>query len=486
MIKSHTNLPNDAIVRDPEGFSGTNYDLIVIGAGIYGIMLTLEASRRNLSCLLLERDDFGQHTSFNHLRILHGGLRYLQKLDLRRFRDSVKERSWFIRHFPELAGPLKFILPLYGKGLYRPVIFRLAFALDAILAIDRNFALTSEQRFPAGRILKPEETSLYFSEMDRNGLKGGALWYDGFVPDSPRLLIEVLRWSCLYGSKALNYFSVDGLLKKNGIVSGVKGRDTLHNIEYEFRAKKVINAAGPWNRLVGRMGDRDRQQLFPNRVLVWNLLFDRPPISDCALAVTGHGYRAHTYFILPWKGRLMIGTGHVSLLANEDRCPSKSEISFMIDEINQAVPAVNLQSQEILRIYYGIMPGDSDAQLSTRPVFIDHGKSGGLRNFYSVSGVKFTTARKVADKSLTKLFPKVRPRHYDQNFRPSLRKSKRNLELTDFNLNELSQLKEEESVTNMEDLILRRCHFIEDHIAKNDEKLKAVKDLFLGSVNYFV
>jgi glycerol-3-phosphate dehydrogenase len=93
------------IRRDPEQATSRPHDLIVIGAGIYGVAMALEAARRGLRVVLVERDDFGGATSWNSLRILHGGLRYLQTLDLPRFFDSVAERRWFCRHFPELVAP---------------------------------------------------------------------------------------------------------------------------------------------------------------------------------------------------------------------------------------------------------------------------------------------------------------------------------------------------------------------------------------------
>ena len=95
-----------AIVRDPRLAARKSHDCIVVGAGIYGIALALQATRLGLTCLLIERGDFGGSTTYNHLRTVHGGLRYLQSLDLPRFFESVSERRWFLREFPGLATPL--------------------------------------------------------------------------------------------------------------------------------------------------------------------------------------------------------------------------------------------------------------------------------------------------------------------------------------------------------------------------------------------
>ncbi|MEZ4484844.1 MAG: FAD-dependent oxidoreductase [Syntrophotaleaceae bacterium] len=117
--------------------------------------------------------------------------------------------------------------------------------------------------------------------------------------------------------------------------------DRTDGREYHFTAPVVINAAGPWCREVAALADRDRPRLFANRVLVWNLLFGRAPLASCAVAVRPRRPGAHTYFLPPWKGQLLIGTGHVPLAPGEHRPPSGEEVAAMIDDVNEAVPAWN-------------------------------------------------------------------------------------------------------------------------------------------------
>src|SRR5689334_6547067 len=149
-----------SLARDPRTAAAGSYDLLVVGGGFYGAMLTLEAARRGLSVMLVERDDFGGATSWNSLRIVHGGLRYLQSLDLSRYRESVAERRWFLEHFPDLVEPLPCLMPLYdpprGGWLRRPAAFRLAFAVDEALS-----------RSQPGRIVDAAETLRLFPAADR-------------------------------------------------------------------------------------------------------------------------------------------------------------------------------------------------------------------------------------------------------------------------------------------------------------------------------
>ncbi len=170
--------------------------MIVVGGGIYGACVLLEAARRGLRGVLLERGDFGGATSWNSLRILHGGLRYLQTCDLTRFRESVCERRWYCRHFPELIKPLACMMPLYGRGLRRPAAMRTALALNDRLSWDRNHGVHEQLHLPVGGILDARRTVEMFPEAERSGLQGGGLWYDAQMTHSQRVLIDILHWAC--------------------------------------------------------------------------------------------------------------------------------------------------------------------------------------------------------------------------------------------------------------------------------------------------
>ena len=125
------------IRRDPVAVDRSHFDLVVIGGGVYGIALALEAARRRLGVLLVERRDFGGETSWNSLHIIHGGLRSLQTMDLHRFREMVTERRWWLQEFPDLVEPLPCLMPLYGRGLRRPGVLRIALRVTDLLSSGR-------------------------------------------------------------------------------------------------------------------------------------------------------------------------------------------------------------------------------------------------------------------------------------------------------------------------------------------------------------
>jgi len=395
------------LTRDPAGASEQRYDLIVIGGGIYGAALTLEAARRGLKPLLLERDDFGGATTWNSLRIIHGGLRYLQRLDLKRHRESVAERQWFLRHFPDLVHPLACLMPLYGQGLRRPAVMRLALAINDGLSRRRNDGLDAPSHLPDGRILGRDETIALFPRVDREGLRGAALWHDAVMPCAPRIVIEMLRWAVASGAVCLNYVEATALQTERGRTVGVEAANRADNGPLRFSSPVVVNCAGPWCRDVGRRFDRDVPALFQPS-LAFNLLLDREPLSSAALAVAAKRPGARTYFLVPWKGRILAGTYHAPCSSITSRpTPTKGEITRMIADLKAAIPKLDLGTSDVLRVHAGLLPASAPGteRLAVREKLVAHETVGGPRGLFSVSGVKFTTARRVAEKTLALMRP---------------------------------------------------------------------------------
>ena len=158
-----------AIERRPEEVARQNFDLVVVGGGIQGACLALEASRRRLRTLMLERDDFGGTTSWNSLRIIHGGLRHLQRFDLRQFFRSSIEQAWWIRTFPDLVRPLPCLMPLYNQGLRRTEVLGWALRARRVLRgwIGRLGSTDREDcALPPDEMLSAADTIALFPAVD--------------------------------------------------------------------------------------------------------------------------------------------------------------------------------------------------------------------------------------------------------------------------------------------------------------------------------
>jgi glycerol-3-phosphate dehydrogenase len=454
----------DAVIgRDPRAAATQSHDLLVVGGGIYGVTLALEAARRGLATLLLERGDFGGETSWNSLRIVHGGLRYLQGLDFARHRDSVGEQRWLLRHFPDLVEPLPCLMPLYspprGGRLRRPLAFRAAFAADALLAFPRML--------PRGRLAGPAETAEFFPAVDRDGLHGAALWHDAMVPDSQRLIVELLRWACHAGARALNYVEAAELRVEGGRVRGVRAVDRESGKSFEVQAGAVVSCAGPWVRRVARRFDRDVPGLF-HPVLAFNLLLDREPPSRGAVAVASRHPEAQTWFLVPWKGKLLAGTAYAPVTEEmlREHMPGEPLIEGFLGELNAALPGLEARREQVARVLWGRLPAVAAGSTTpaARPVIHDHGAAGGPRGLVSVSGVKLTTARAVAERALQALAAGgiLRPAPAEVA-RPAADPPLSLTELTrlaehDWNAarEHLRGIVERQSVVRLEDLLLRR------------------------------
>ena len=388
------------IQRDPEAAARESFDLVIVGGGIYGVMLLLESVQRGARALLLERDDFGGATSWNSLRIIHGGLRYLQTADLTRLRHSVGERTWFLRTFPDQVRPLACLMPLYGEGTRRPLLLRAALAVNDLLTRGRNRGLPERSRLPDGRLLDAAETTQRFPWVHRHGLKAGALWYDAIMHSPQRVLIETLHWACAGGGTALNYVEAARLHVHAGQVSGVEAVDRRSGSSLLFRATAVVNCAGPWCREVASAFDRDVPRLF-RPSLAFNLLLRREPPAVGAVAIAPRRPGGRVYFLAPQRDLVCAGTFHApwSDRGDQPARPTEAQVEAMLADLNDAAPGWNLDLVDVARTFSGLLPARADGgiELTARPATHVHGAAGGPRGLVSVSGVKFTTARLVAE-----------------------------------------------------------------------------------------
>jgi glycerol-3-phosphate dehydrogenase len=205
-------------------------------------------------------------------------------------------------------------------------------------------------------------------------------------------------------------------------------------------------------------------------MLAWNVLFDKKPLCEFGLAVAPKKPKGRTYFLLPWKGKILAGTGHAQWSFNtKSPMPSPGEMEEFLEDLNMAVPTVNVKKEDILRVFPGLQSArkEGGTDFAVRDVIIDHSHHGGPKGFYSISGVKFTTARRVAEKILTRIFPEKEipvylkkdgsPSHqgisetrwdFDNNWRPNGSDPEWKASLR--------SLIKEESVLHLDDLILRR------------------------------
>jgi glycerol-3-phosphate dehydrogenase len=470
------------ITREPEQQAQEQYDMIIIGGGIYGLMLLLEANRRDLKPLLIEQNDFGSQTSLNHLRTIHGGLRYLQTMDINRFRESISERKWFLQNLPQFVKIMPCLMPLYQKGLKRVGILKIAAIINDLLSINRNRHVPEANHLPGSRTIRPGDVQKIFPGVDTKGLKGGVVWHDGSVEEYQRLFMEILKMCINSGATALNYMQATDLILSGKQVRGVRARDMESGDMFEFKASSIINATGPWSRDLAKHFDRDYPELFRKRLLNWNVLFDREALSEYSLGLTSANGSEHTYFFHNWKNRLLIGTGERVVESGEDECRVPEDaMNQFIRDINSTVPGLGIDENDILRVYAGILPARENGRLAVKETFIDHSACNGPEGLFSIAGVKYTTARLVAEKTLKRMFPgKERTDNPAmlQNHIPEDAFFDYRQQPDKNELETLKKIQKSEAVIHLSDLILRRTS-LGDNPGRIDSVLEKLRPLFL-------
>jgi glycerol-3-phosphate dehydrogenase len=236
------------------------------------------------------------------------------------------------------------------------------------------------------------------------------------MEDAPRLLIEVIRWACSKDATCLNYMEAIDLTVSRGQVTGVRAFDHVAGMEWEFRAPMVVNCTGPWIGAVAQLFDLEVPPLIQPS-LAFNILVDLEPISSLAVAVSpptrgssmtpdGDPVTSPTYFLRPWRGGMLVGTRHLPREGIEEPEPTHDELRSFLADLNHALPRLELQASDVVRVYSGILPAKraGSTQLATRDVIYVHSTTGGPTGLVSVLGVKYTTARSVAERTLRVLF----------------------------------------------------------------------------------
>jgi len=395
------------------------YDLLIIGGGIYGACIAWEASLRGLSVALVEKGDFASATSANSLKTIHGGLRYLQNADFRRMRESIRERRTLLRIAPHLIHPLPVLIPTYGHGMKGKEALSLALAVNDMISCDRNQLADPQKHIPNGRVISAQDCQKLLPGIPDQGLTGGALFYDAQVYNSERLPLSFLQSAAQAGADVANYVEGIGFLKQGNRITGIKAKDTLTGDHFDIRAKTVINTSGPWmNQVLGWLQGHSLSVKVPLAKAV-NLV-TRPLFQTYAVGISStNSYRdpdaivnkgSRFLFIAPWRGKSIIGTSYTVWDEKPDDLQvTTADIQDLLDQINQAYPPANLKPEDVDFVHGGLLPRTGVDSHTGEPLLEkqyhihDHAREG-LLGLLSIIGVKYTTARDVAEKAIDQLF----------------------------------------------------------------------------------
>jgi glycerol-3-phosphate dehydrogenase len=400
--------------RNPVNLTKKDFDILVIGGGIYGACMVWEAASRGLSVALIERGDFCSATSANSLKIIHGGLRYLQHGDFKRMRESTAERKILMRIAPHLVHPLPVLVPTYGWGMKGKPILSLALAINDGVSCDRNIGLDPQKYLPNGRTISRSQCLELAPGLNPDGLTGAAIFYDAQVYNSERLPLAFIQSAVGAGASVANYVEATGLLCEGRQVRGVRARDRLSGNEFEIGARTTVATCGPWV-------DRLRQWLggsAPAMPLAKAInLITRPLFSDYAVGLSSRppsrdpratlDRGSRLLFVAPWRGKSIVGTAYFPC----DRPPdtlraTPGEIQQLLDDINRAYPPARLTLGDVSFVHCGLLPSTGIDPHNGEPAIAQHPyvSNMGYDGLYCAVGVKYTTARHVAVKTIDRVF----------------------------------------------------------------------------------
>lgn len=408
--------------RDLQRLANESFDLCILGGGINGLATALDATRRNLKVALVEMGDFGGETSAGSLKILHGGLRYLQHLDFSRMTESVRERNALMRMAPHLVDPLGFLVPTTPGLMTGKLAMRAALTVNDVVSWKRNRGISDPKlHLPAGRILSAEELKKRAPGLPMQGVTGAALFYDAHMRNSDRFTLAFALSAAEGGATLANRVRGVEFVLSGSKIEALKVRDEESGNEFEIRAKQFAAMTGPWRDLLPELfpGKQPKREVVKNAGV--QLVTQRGVCADTGLAAPGGELdsEAHLqrggrhYFSTPWQGRMLWGTQDKDYRgAPEEWRIREADIQEFIAEINQGLPGFDLKREEVSMAFGGLRMVNAEnlksgSKVARRYAITDHQADLGVSNLISMDGIKYTACRIMAEKATDRVLEKL-------------------------------------------------------------------------------
>jgi glycerol-3-phosphate dehydrogenase len=388
------------------------FDVVVIGAGIYGAAIAWDATLRGLSVALVDRGDIGGGTSFNNAKTLHGGVRSLQGLRIGELREYIRERRALMRIAPHLVRPLTFLSPALGTITRNRLAYAAYFTAYDVLARDANEGLDPDLRLGRTEILGREAYLARDPLSDPARVTGGVAWQDGQMIHGERVTLGFVKAAAARGAVVATYLQADTAIVDGGRVRGVRVEETLptpappsapHVLDIEARV--VVNATGPQaDRLATRLLGRSLPRLVPALSLGLNVVV-RPLGLEAAV---GGMARGRLLFAAPWRGVTVAGTGHEPYAGDFDApVVPRADLDMFLRDFNHAFPRAGLTRDDVRLVHRGLLPTlgvtGGEVRLLKTSVVRDHAEDG-APGLVSVVGTRYTTARQTAQDAVDRVF----------------------------------------------------------------------------------
>jgi len=379
------------------------FDVLVIGGGITGAGVALDAVARGYKVALVEKTDFASGTSSKSTKLVHGGIRYLPNFDFALVHEALIERGLLVQNAPYLVDPVPFVLPIYegdrhpvGMPFTTPGGIGLSFLLDIGLWLYDGLA--GRRNLHRHRRISTATVEQMAPMLVTKGLKEGFIYYDAQTNDA-RLTMAIIRTAAQFGAVVANYAEVTSFVMEDGKIQGANVHDKINGHDITISARYVVNATGIFaEQLETLSGEEPEIKVVPSKGI--HLVFSRKDlgIGDSAIVLPETDDK-RILFIVPWESRAILGTTDTGSGDLDHPTSSPEDVKYLLDHLNRYL-SVNLTADDIISTYAGYRPlvkprkegqGQSSAKLSRTHVVLQSGSG-----LITIVGGKLTTYRLMA------------------------------------------------------------------------------------------
>ena len=380
-----------------EKLANQEYDLLIVGGGITGVGIALDAANRGLKVALIEMNDFASGTSSRSTKLIHGGLRYLKQFDFKLVNEIGRERAIVHKIAPHLVHPDKMLLPLVKGGNYGAIITSFGLALyDWLADVDEK-----DKR----KMLSKEETSALEPLLRHDILEGGG-FYAEYRTDDARLVMGIARTAIQEGGDLINYTSAKELIYENGKVVGVKVFDSILEKSYSIKSKCTVNATGPWVDEL-REWDKSKGNRFLHLTKGVHLVLkkERIPIRN---TVYFDNLDGRMIFAVPRAEVVYLGTTDTNYQGDKlEPEVTEEDVKYVLAAVNHMFPKLDLIPEDVESSWAGLRPliheqGKSPSELSRKDEIFNS-----PTGLISIAGGKLTGYRKMAERLVDLVYEKL-------------------------------------------------------------------------------
>lgn len=377
--------------------SHTDYDLLIIGGGITGAGIALDAASRGLKTVLVEKSDFASGTSSKSTKLIHGGLRYLKQFEIALVREVGRERATVHKLIPNLVTSERMLLPLIKDGNFGKIMTSIGLMVYDVLA--------GVEKVDQRQMLSVKETLEKEPILSADNIEGGGI-YAEYRTDDARLTIEIIKTAVKYGAHCVNYVQADDFIYEDGQVVGIEATDFIFDEKLSVRAKSTISAAGPWvDELRSKNNSMTNKHLHLTKGVHIVVPHKRFPVKQ-ALYFDFPDKRM--VFAIPRGKITYIGTTDTDFDGDKDDIRTNLEdVEYLLNGVNHAFPKLGLNMEDVESSWAGVRPlihedGKSASEISRKDEIFES-----TTGLLSIAGGKLTGYRKMSEKILDRLFKRL-------------------------------------------------------------------------------